>query len=152
MPGMTSDPGRTATELVDDAVESGGFIARLRMRELACDYAAALATSDHPDAAAWAAALAWFAKRTRGGQIELHMHREFVERFGVDLAETDTTETHMRHTTGHDPARAGCDASITTGLVTDPADVTCRTCQIQTSQLLADQANFQAELMAGEDY
>lgn len=93
---MTSDQERTPTELVDDAVESGGFIARLRMRELACDYAAALATSDHPDAAAWAAALTWFSKRTRGGQIEWHMHREFVEQFGVDLAPPTTDEAPAR--------------------------------------------------------
>ena len=59
--------------------------------------------------------------------------------------------THMRLTTasGH-PGRALCDAGTTGPLVTDPADVTCRTCGTATRQIIAEQERY-AEQAEAED-
>jgi hypothetical protein len=58
--------------------------ARDQIRQQASAFSSALAGSDDPEAAAWAAALDWFAKRIRGGQLSYLVHQEFVQRFGVD--------------------------------------------------------------------
>jgi hypothetical protein len=82
LPGETRD--ETITRLLIDTLDDGpGADARAQVRGWAGEYAAALADSTDPAAAAWAEALAWFAKRTKGGQLSYLVHQEFVERFGV---------------------------------------------------------------------
>ncbi|MFI6505439.1 hypothetical protein [Nonomuraea typhae] len=67
------------------AVDDGpGADARAQVRGWAEEYAAALAGSADPNAASWAEALEWFAKRTKGGQLSYLVHQDFVARFGID--------------------------------------------------------------------
>lgn len=60
------------------------------------------------------------------------------------------SDTHMRLTVGHDPATALCRPDITTGLVTDPADVTCRRCLFELADIMREreQAAYEREVEA----
>ncbi|MFG1858402.1 hypothetical protein ACGFJT_41685 [Actinomadura geliboluensis] len=87
-PGEIRDT--TINRLLIDTLDDGpGADARAQVRDWAEEYAAALADSDDPAAAAWAEALAWFAKRIKGGQLSYLVHQEFVERFGVSPCADD---------------------------------------------------------------
>ncbi|SEG94210.1 hypothetical protein SAMN04489712_1449 [Thermomonospora echinospora] len=91
-PGESLDAA--SSRLLADLLDDGpGADARAQVRGWAEEYAAALADSDDPAAAAWAEALAWFAKRTKGGSLSMLVHQEFVERFGVDPYAEDSKET-----------------------------------------------------------
>jgi hypothetical protein len=70
----------------------------------------------------------------------------------LSLAGRRGTRTHMRLTVGHEPARALCDSGISAGLVTDPADVTCRTCREDTYRMIAEQERerWQAAMEDGD--
>jgi hypothetical protein len=54
--------------------------------------------------------------------------------------------THMRLTVGHDAPTALCDRDITSGLVTDPADVTCPDCSSRAGRIIAEQERAAAEI------
>ncbi|WP_329431108.1 hypothetical protein OG339_48960 (plasmid) [Streptosporangium sp. NBC_01495] len=83
LPGETRD--KTIMRLLIDTLDDGPSAdARAQVRGWAEEYAAALADSADPAAAAWAEALEWFAKRTKGGQLSILVHQDFVRRFGVD--------------------------------------------------------------------
>ncbi|MEV4188811.1 hypothetical protein AB0J28_46000 [Streptosporangium canum] len=91
LPGETRD--ETITRLLIDTLDDGpGADARAQVRGWAEEYAAALADSADPAAAAWAQALEWFAKRTKGGQLSMLVHQEFVDRFSVDPYNKERTE------------------------------------------------------------
>ncbi|KAB2350003.1 hypothetical protein [Actinomadura rudentiformis] len=82
-PGETLDAA--ASRLLVDTLDDGpGADARAQIRGWAEEYAAALTDSADPAAAAWAEALEWFAKRTKGGSLSMLVHQEFAARFGVD--------------------------------------------------------------------
>jgi hypothetical protein len=70
--------------------------ARDQIRGQATAFAQALAGSAAPEAAAWAAALDWFAKRIRGGQLSYLVHQEFVDRFDVDPYDTTSGQETPR--------------------------------------------------------
>ncbi|MFD0885764.1 hypothetical protein ACFQ08_14530 [Streptosporangium algeriense] len=83
LPGETRD--ETIMRLLIDTLDDGpGADARAQIRGWAEEYAAALAGSADPDAAGWAQALEWFAKRTKGGQLSYLVHQDFIARFGID--------------------------------------------------------------------
>lgn len=135
---MSTDAGHDADEITRQAATA----VRLETAELARAYSLALLTSDHPDAGAWSAALVWFANRGRGGQLSSLMHREFVDRFGVD----PHAETHMRHTVGVDAAPAAlCDSSITSVLTGDVSAVTCVPCRDEAFRVIAEQEAMQQQ-------
>ena len=83
LPGESRDQA-IARLLIDTLDDGPGADARAQVRGWAEEYATALAGSDDPAAAGWAEALAWFAKRTKGGQLSMLVHQDFVQRFGVD--------------------------------------------------------------------
>lgn len=92
-PGESRDAA--ITRLLIDTLDGGpGADARAQVRGWAEEYATALADSDDPAAAAWAEALAWFAKRTKGGSLSMLVHQEFVARFGVDPYADDSAEAN----------------------------------------------------------
>lgn len=95
-PGETRDETITRL-LIDTLVDGPGAAAREQVRSWAKEYAAALAGSADPAAATWAEALAWFAKRTKGGSLSMLVHQEFVERFGVD----PYADASAQDSTGH---------------------------------------------------
>lgn len=106
-PGETRD--ETITRLLIDVLGDGpGVVAREQVRGGAEEYAAALADSVDPAAAAWAEALDWFAERTKGGGLSMLVLQEFVERFGVGRARrraTKTSPSARRRASGSSPGR-----------------------------------------------
>ncbi|MCT9932426.1 hypothetical protein N5079_19685 [Planotetraspora sp. A-T 1434] len=66
----------------EDRIVKAEIEAKAWCRQIAETLAEHLKTSTAPDAPAWSEALAWFAKRIKGGHLSIYMQKDFDQRFG----------------------------------------------------------------------